>query len=218
MLRTSKANQLEERLRKPKLRELKEAVRAFVKGPYTTKFPKVPSIPPETFRGKPKYDEDGCVGCGACAQVCPSAAIELIDERGKGATGTRKLALHYDRCIFCGQCQANCITDEGIKLSLEYDLATYDRTETVESVEKELLFCEFCGAPITTVDHLKWLAKKLGPLAFSNQALILVSHKELSLVDKTAPRDKRPAWRTDYMRILCPKCRREVIFTEEWGA
>jgi len=204
-------------LRKPKLRELKEAVRAFFQGPYTTKFPKVPSVPAERYRGKPKYYEDDCVGCGACAEVCPAGAIELQDERRRDSSGIRRLILHYDICHFCGQCEANCITEKGIKLSLEYDLATYDRTETVESVEKELLFCELCGAPVTTVDHLKWLAKKLGPLAFSNQTLILASYKELALVDETASRDKRPTWRTDYMRILCPRCKREVIFTEEWG-
>ncbi|MCK5558003.1 MAG: 4Fe-4S binding protein, partial [Candidatus Hydrogenedentes bacterium] len=85
-------------MRKPKLRELGEALKLlFIEGPYTSKFPKEPSIPPETFRGKPQYDEEKCIGCGACAQVCPSRAIEVIDNL---ETRKRKLVLRYDICIF----------------------------------------------------------------------------------------------------------------------
>ena len=67
-------------MRKPKLRELKEAVTALVKGPYTSKFPKVAPTVPEHFRGTPTYVEEDCVGCGSCAQVCPAGAIEIVDE------------------------------------------------------------------------------------------------------------------------------------------
>ncbi len=40
-------------IRKPKLRELKEAVTALIMGPYTSKFPKVMPVMPEHFRGTP---------------------------------------------------------------------------------------------------------------------------------------------------------------------
>ncbi|MCK4325228.1 4Fe-4S dicluster domain-containing protein, partial [bacterium] len=140
-------------------RILKEAFKALFTGPYTTKFPFQPHVPAEKFRGKPEYDEKECVGCGACAEVCPSNAIEVIDEE------KRRLVLHYDTCIFCGQCQANCITEKGITLTKEYDLTLFDRSKAIEEVEKELLRCEFCNSVIGAVDHIKWLAKKLGPLA-----------------------------------------------------
>jgi len=63
------------RMRYPKLRELKEAIRALIKGPYTSRFPFEPHQPYERFRGKPEFRQDDCVGCGACFQVCPAKAI-----------------------------------------------------------------------------------------------------------------------------------------------
>ena len=67
-------------MRKPKLRELAEAVKAVIKGPYTIKFPQEPSEPFEGFRGKPEFDEESCVGCGTCHEVCPAKAMDLVDE------------------------------------------------------------------------------------------------------------------------------------------
>jgi len=67
----------------PKARELVEAVKALVKGPYTSKFPAKPHVPYPSFRGQPKYDPDKCVGCLACEQVCPAEAIGHRDETGR---------------------------------------------------------------------------------------------------------------------------------------
>ncbi|HDD65060.1 MAG TPA: 4Fe-4S dicluster domain-containing protein, partial [Firmicutes bacterium] len=105
-------------MKKPKLRELKEAITSLFSKPYTTKFPFEPHKPSKRFRGKPKFDEEKCVGCGACAQVCPSNAIEVKDiiEEKK-----RILIHHPDKCIYCGQCEINCITDGGIKLTDQFD-------------------------------------------------------------------------------------------------
>jgi formate hydrogenlyase subunit 6/NADH:ubiquinone oxidoreductase subunit I len=107
----------------PKLRELKEAIKALVKGPFTTRFPFEPHEPPEGFRGAPKFYEKDCTGCTACANVCPPGAITFEDkiEHGKSV---RAFTLRYDICIYCGQCQANCLTGKGIMLSKEFDLAT----------------------------------------------------------------------------------------------
>jgi len=68
----------------PKARELVEAVKALVKGPYTSKFPAKPHVPYPSFRGQPKYDPDKCVGCLACEQVCPAEAIGHRDETENG--------------------------------------------------------------------------------------------------------------------------------------
>ncbi len=217
-------------MKRPKLRELKEAVTAIFRGPYTIKYPYEPSIPPETFRGKPEYVEEECIGCGGCAQVCPARAIEVTDviasrspEHSEGAAkqsqpfGKRKLTLHYDHCIFCGQCQRYCTTEKGIKLTNEYDLATYNRAEATVEVEKDLVICEHCGAVIGTAEHIRWVAQKLGAKAYSNLGLALMLYKDLDLVPETAPRPEIPITRADHVRFLCPKCRRELILFELWG-
>ncbi|GAJ10677.1 unnamed protein product, partial [marine sediment metagenome] len=63
----------------PKLRELKEAITALIKGPYTTKFPKIPAPAAPAYRGKPEFSQEECVVCGACANVCPAKAIEIVE-------------------------------------------------------------------------------------------------------------------------------------------
>ncbi len=200
----------------PKLRELREAVTALIKGPYTTKFPKVPSPAAPAYRGKPEFDEEECVVCGACANVCPAEAIEIIEE---GAPeGKRKMILHYDICQFCGQCHRDCLTEEGISLTQKYDLATLDRKECVVTIEDRLIFCEFCGDVITTSKHLRWLLQRLGPRVFSNPNLILASHEEIELLEKRMPRGKEtPLSRSDQLTFLCPRCRKQLTLKEEWG-
>ena len=203
-------------MRKPKLRELGEALKViFIEGPYTSKFPKEMTVSPETFRGKPKFDPDVCIGCGACSEVCPSRSIEVIDDL---ESGKRILKLRYDICNFCGQCHAYCTTENGIDYTTEYDLASGDKNDFVETVEKELAFCEICGGVAGTKDHLRWLANRLGSLAYSNPSLILSNMDELAQAEPVTERSKeRKISREDIFRVLCPDCRRKVYLTEEWG-
>jgi len=195
-------------MRYPKLRELKEAILALIKGPYTTKFPFKPHVPEKRFRGKPEYFKDGCVGCKACAEVCTTGCIEVKDMTDLEIP-LRRLELRYDSCIFCGQCQAACITQEGIKLSNKFDLAIFDRSQAIEAVEKELVLCESCGSTVGAKDHLAWVAKKLGPLAYSNPTSYLSALKELKLAYLDIKKQE-DLTRQDRIKILCPKCRREV--------
>ncbi|MBA7558897.1 NAD(P)H-quinone oxidoreductase subunit I, chloroplastic [subsurface metagenome] len=203
-------------MRKPKLRELGEALKVlFIEGPYTSKFPKELPVPPDIFRGKPCFDPDVCIGCGACSEVCPSRSIEVIDNP---ETGKRTLILHTDICNFCGQCHIYCTTKDGIDYSAEYDLAAFDRSTMVETIEKDLAFCEICGEAVGTKDHLAWIAQRLGSIAYSNPTLILSDMDELSQAEPISARDKnRDLSRDDIFRILCPNCRRKVFLKEEWG-
>ncbi len=195
----------------PKLRELKEAVIALIKGPYTSKFPAEPPVIADAFRGFPDYHKDDCIGCGACKNVCPPGAIDMQDNL---ATNTRKLTLCIDRCIMCGQCQANCPTQKGIMLGHEYDLTTTNRADLRQRiVEKPLVICEACDEIISTKDHILWIAKRLGPLAYSNPTLMLASlQREPSLPRKPEADFDKGLRRGDKVRILCPRCRQEVSF------
>jgi hydrogenase-4 component H len=203
-------------MQKPKIRELWEAVKVlFVEGPYTSPFPSKMTVPPETFRGKPAFNPDICIGCGACSEVCPSRSIEIIDDKEKGK---RTLRLRYDICNFCGLCHICCTTKDGIDFTTDYDLAGFNRNDMVVSVEKELALCEMCGSVVATKDHLRWIAKRLGSLAYSNPTLILVGMGELTQTDKINARmNDRETSRDDLFRIICPSCRRAVYLKEEWG-
>lgn len=206
-------------MRYPKLRELKEAIKSLFSRPYTSKFPFKPHEAFDGFRGKPEYFDEYCVGCGACAEVCPGLAITVIDPEEpitKGASPpVRKIELRYDCCIFCGNCEAHCITEKGVQLTKQYDLALFDRKLAVEDIEKELVVCELCGGIVTTKDHLKWLARRLGTLAYGNPTLLLASQRELIPVEsgKTGDSIRRP----DAFKVLCPKCRHEVVLQDIWG-
>ncbi|MBN1418593.1 MAG: 4Fe-4S dicluster domain-containing protein [Planctomycetes bacterium] len=189
-------------MKKPKVRELLEAVRVLAAGPATLGFPNVPSPAPPKARGRPTYHEKDCVGCGTCAEVCVGKAIEMRDE------GTvRRLTIRYDSCIQCGQCQAWCITGKGIRLEPEYDLTTYDRESIRSSVEKELVLCEGCGAAIACADHLAWVAERLGSGAFANPTLALAHLAKLGF-GRAGGEPVRLEGRGDRMRVLCARCRR----------
>ena len=204
-------------MRKPKLRELAEAVKAVFCGPYTSRFPAEPSPAPAAYRGKGKFDEDQCVACGGCARICPAGAIDVADQPHADPP-VRTVTRHDDRCIFCGQCEVQCLTGKGVHLTNEYELSTLDRSTCEVAIKKELVLCEMCGAVISTRAHLQWVARKLGAKRFANPTLVLTAEGALQLVGpESARRPDVPIGRSDIVRVLCPRCRRSVVLAELWG-
>lgn len=199
-------------MRLPKIRELVEAVKALIKGPYTSKFPKRAHIPHPNFRGQPKFNQEKCVGCLACEEVCPVEAIAHRDMLEDKATPVRIMIHYTDTCIFCGQCQAACIAEhEGIKLSGDWELSFFNRKlEAYETIEKGLQLCERCAQPIACRDHLKWLAEKLGELTYSNPTLYLTRLKSLGIIDENIISALKDQGRADRVKILCARCRRST--------
>jgi len=49
--------------------------------------------------GKPTVDENGCIGCGRCLNVCPVNAIEMV---------AGKAIIDHDKCIGCNRCIGVC--------------------------------------------------------------------------------------------------------------
>ena len=195
----------------PKLREVKEAVISLLTPGYTTKFPKKPHIPFENYRGKPVVDDENCVGCETCANVCPPGAITFKDDKKKKQ---RVIERNYGLCIFCGQCQDRCITGKGVKLSDKiFDMATFDRSQIIEKQEKELLVCESCNAVITTKEHMQYLHKKLGPIAYSSILNLNMLNEKLKFAkpEDTAVEVKDELKRKDVFNIICPNCLRKVL-------
>ena len=195
----------------PKIRELKEAVISLVTPAYTSKFPAEPHVPFRDFRGKPVVDDNNCVGCETCSNVCPSGAITFIDDTERRI---RTITRDFSKCIFCGQCQEHCITGKGVRLSDQiYDLARFDRSENVERQEKELLVCRSCNSVITTSDHLNYLHNKLGTKAFATILNLNVLNRRLKLDDgkDVEVEIKDGLKRKDMFNILCPHCLRLVL-------
>lgn len=200
-------------MRLPKVRELLEAIKSLSHRPYTSKFPFKPHQPYPSFRGQPKYDQDKCLGCLACEEICPAEAIAHEDNTKTDAP--KRVMIHYtDSCIFCGCCEDACIADhEGIKLSNDWELAFFNRAEAFETIEKELQLCEICGSAIACKDHLKWIAEKIGELSFSNPTLYQSRLKSLGVVDESILSASKDYGRADRIKILCARCRRETSLT-----
>ncbi|HKK58777.1 MAG TPA: 4Fe-4S dicluster domain-containing protein [Salinivirga sp.] len=194
----------------PKIREIKEAVISLVSPAYTTSYPKKPHKPYKDYRGKPVVDNENCVGCETCANVCPPLAITFEDDREKGIRIIRR---DYGKCIFCGQCQEHCITGKGVKLSDQiYDMASYDRNDNVEYQEKELLICKNCGAIITTKEHYIFMHKKLGPKAYASIMNLNILNEKLKLSAKEYSEVdiQDDLKRKDMFNVLCPNCLHEA--------
>lgn len=197
----------------PKIRELMEAVKALIKGPYTSRFPRKPHTPHPNFRGQPKYNDEKCVGCLACEQVCPVEAIDHED-RAERSNPTRVMIHYTDTCIFCGSCEAACIADqEGIHLSNDWELSFFDRKESYETIEKELQLCEMCGEVIACKDHLRWIAERVGELAYSSPTLYFSRLGSLGIIDENIVSALKDYGRADRVKILCARCRRETTLT-----
>lgn len=197
----------------PKIREIKEALGSLFSAPYTTKFPATPYKPSDEYRGFPRYNDTYCVGCGACAQVCPTGAIKIYDDP---KNKIRKLVVEYTSCIHCGQCNEKCITEKGIAPTSEYSfpLADLKAPEAMESIEKELVVCECCGEVIGCRDHLKWLKERLGAKAYAHPNFMLNAQETLMDLDPSKPKDRLR--REDYMKYTCPRCRQKIVIKDEF--
>lgn len=190
-------------------RVLAQALRAVLSRPYTTRFPAEPHVPVEGFRGRPRFDAAGCIGCGACAEVCPAKCIDVVDDPG-ASPPVRRLVQHLDGCLWCGQCARYCPTGQGITLGPEYAFVGFAPEDFEERVEKTLALCEVCGEAIAPVDQLRWLADRLGPIAYANPTLLGIRARDLGLVEDDRAAHPDDVTRLDRLAVQCPRCRRKT--------
>ena len=113
-------------------------------GRVTLPYPLQPMKAPQRFRGRPTIDGTKCLGCGACAEVCPPRLITATDE---GAT--RTIALNYSRCTYCARCQEICPSGAAT-CTEDFETATGSRQDLSVAVELEMAPCTKCGTPFIT--------------------------------------------------------------------
>ena len=143
------------------------------------------AIPPAApgYRGDPEVDQSKCMGCGACAHVCPADAIEIRDD-GAG----RIVCFKRGDCIFCATCQDACPT-EAIQLSPTDQAWSSDR-QAVGSTAIALAACSACGAMRVAPQQVEWILRK---------------------VDETLPGNGGTRAALQRCLSLCPACRRSRI-------
>jgi Ni,Fe-hydrogenase III small subunit/formate hydrogenlyase subunit 6/NADH:ubiquinone oxidoreductase subunit I len=104
---------------------LRIVLNALRTGVVTTRYPAVPSVPPERFRGAPVLRPGSHL---PPPDVCPVGAIsERFDD------GHRLVALDLGRCVFCGRCADDPWSD-AITMGREFELAARNRDDLLMEV------------------------------------------------------------------------------------
>jgi hydrogenase-4 component H len=139
---------------------------------------------PEGFRGDPHVDQDKCIGCGACANVCPADAIEIVD----GGT-TRVVRFMRQACVFCASCQDVCPTKA---VELRSGDAAWCRAKGASKSEAALPLarCGICGGGFIPEAQIAWAMKTVS------------DKRALTQADRVALRDRLG---------VCMACRRGRI-------
>ena len=101
-------------------------------GTVTVNYPAEPARISERFRGRPVFDFEKWKDARPGAEVCPTGAISVSDEKN-----SRRVTVDYGLCVFCGLC-AEASSDQAVRISREFELATTDRPQLVLHAEYAL--------------------------------------------------------------------------------
>src|SRR6266700_7149209 len=101
-------------------------------GTVTVNYPAEPAKVSKHFRGRPDFDFEKWKDARGDAEVCPTGAISLSDK-----SGSRIVTVDYGLCVFCGLC-AEASSDQAVRITQEFELATSDRSNLVLTAEYAL--------------------------------------------------------------------------------
>lgn len=97
-----------------------------------------------------EHENDKCIGCGICADMCPTAAMRLgpVLPVARGLLELDLVSINEKKCVLCGLCASSCpfdalqfkIDDVNIK-----NLNNYPKwTQKAEINEKDCIYCGKC--------------------------------------------------------------------------
>lgn len=101
-------------------------------------------IGPEGLRARMAHDPEKCTACGACANMCPSGAIDITGEENEF-----RIVFNLWKCSFCGTCQQVC-PEEAVKLTADYNLQGGEKAPLIVSGTMAREPCIVCGKPHLT--------------------------------------------------------------------
>ena len=79
-----------------------------------------------------------CIGCGACATVCPADAIVLAENRK-----FRAITIKIAQCIYCGMCAETC-PEQAISLLEGDELSSPSKEHLQHELKIKLKRCDQC--------------------------------------------------------------------------
>ena len=141
------------------------------KGLFTVQYPEEKLEVPERFRYIPFliYEEkdgkreDRCTSCGICAKVCPPQCIWIVRTSGpdgKPIPEPAAFTIDTSICMSCGYCAEYCPFD-AIKMDHRYELASFERKQTLLHEKEQLLVSTAYYAKIHPADWAVEEAERL---------------------------------------------------------
>jgi NADH-quinone oxidoreductase subunit I len=100
------------------LKMMIESLKNLVSEPETIKYPFEPSPEPKGYRGTIHYNEELCIFCDKCENICPPGAIKFVVVDYE--SGKKEYNYNPYLCIYCGACVRECPkADEGCLVQVE---------------------------------------------------------------------------------------------------